>query len=67
MNNNEIIGLRLIIFYREILNFVKKIFDIIYYNLYYIIYLICVDLENFFGELGFEVRDILSFLGGVRI
>lgn len=66
-NNYEIIGLRLTIFHREISNLVKKIFDIIYHNSYYIIYLTCADSENFSGELGSEARDILSFPGGVRI
>lgn len=66
-NNYETIGLRLTIFHREISNLVKKIFDTIYHNSYYIIYLTCADPENFSGELGSEARDILSFPGGVRI
>lgn len=65
-NNYEIIGLRLTIFHREISNLVKKIFDTIYHNSYYIIYLTCADPENFSGELGSEARDILSFPGGVE-
>lgn len=66
-NNNEIIGLRLTILHREISNLVKKIFDTLYHNSYYIIYLTCADPENFSGELESEGRDILSFPGGVRI